>query len=204
MKKNNIICELDKLIPNPRCELEYTKDYELLLATMLSAQCTDKRVNMVTGSLFKKYDLNDLANLDINIIEKEIKSLGSYTKKAFYLKEISKHLIAEQNGKVPNDRAYLESLPGVGRKTTNVVLGELFNVPTIAVDTHVERVSKRLGIAKKNDNVRTIENKLMKLFDENEFNRVNHQILLFGRYYCTAVNPKCDICPFNCKQKVKK
>lgn len=204
MKKIDLIKELDILIPNPRCELNYSKDYELLIATMLSAQCTDKRVNEVTDEFFKKYTLKDISLMDIKELEKILRPLGSYTKKAYYTKEIATHLLNEKNGVVPNDREYLESLPGVGRKTCNVVLGELYDVPTLAVDTHVERVSKRLGLAKKSDNVLTIEKKLMKYFDESEYNRVNHQLLLFGRYICKAVNPNCDNCPFNCKEKVKK
>lgn len=204
MKKIDLTQNLDILIPNPRCELNYSKDYELLIATMLSAQCTDKRVNEVTGPFFNKYNLNDIANLDIKVLENIVRPLGSYTKKAYYTKEIAKHILEDKNGIVPNDREYLESLPGVGRKTTNVVLGELFNVPTIAVDTHVDRVSKRLGLAKKNDDVITIEKKLMKFFNKDEYNKVNHQLLLFGRYICTSKNPNCSICPFNCKEKVKK
>lgn len=204
MKINEICEKLDLMIPNPKCELNYNKDYELLIATMLSAQCTDKRVNEVTGPFFNKYNLNDIASLDIKTLESIVRPLGSYTKKAMYTKEIARHLLEDKDGIVPNDREYLESLPGVGRKTTNVVLGELFNVPTIAVDTHVERVSKRLGLATQNDDVLKIEKKLMKFFNKDEYNKVNHQLLLFGRYICTSKNPSCDKCPFNCKEKVKK
>ena len=203
--KNNELCEkLDLMIENPQCELSYNKDYELLIAVMLSAQCTDKRVNIVTKELFSKYDLRDIANLDISVIEQMIKSLGSYTKKAYYMKEIANSLLVNYDGKVPNDRAYLESLPGVGRKTCNVVLSELFDVPTIAVDTHVERVSKRIGLAKYKDDVATIEKRLMKYFNVDDYNRVNHQLVLFGRYICTAKNPHCDNCLIACKHKKTK
>ena len=115
-------------------------------------------------------------------------------RKSFYIKEIARRLIEEKNGKVPNDRNYLESLPGVGRKTSNVVLSELFNVPTMAVDTHVERVSKRLGFALESDNVLQIEEKLLTLFKDKDINKINHQILLFGRYICLAKKPNCEKC----------
>ena len=155
---NNITDYLDELFPNPRCELNYNKDYELLLAVMMSAQTTDKRVNMVTDILFKKYDsLEKLSSADINDIIKIIKPIGTFNKKASNIISISKSLLKDKNGIVPNDRLYLESLSGVGRKTTNVVLSNLYNVPCIAVDTHVSRVSKRLGIAKEKDDVLVIE-----------------------------------------------
>lgn len=203
MKINEIIRALDKLIPNPCCELNYKKDYELLIAVMLSAQCTDKRVNIVTGKLFSRYSLKDLAEIPIYELQDCIKSLGSYTKKAYYIKEISKSLLDNYNGSVPCDRKYLESLPGVGRKTASVVLSELFNIPNIAVDTHVFRVAWRLGFSEKSDSVLLVEKKLEKLFSKNIQNRINHQLLLFGRYYCTAKSPKCNNCPFSkiCHEK---
>ncbi len=189
---------LDELFPNPRCELNYNKDYELLIAVMLSAQTTDKRVNMVTNVLFNKYDtLEKLANADVDDIKEIIKPIGTFNKKALNIIDISKSLLEEYNGIVPNNRKYLESLSGVGRKTTNVVLSNLFNVPCIAVDTHVSRVSKRLGIAKNSDDVLTIEKKLNKKFDKDKLSRLHHQLVLFGRYYCKAVNPLCE----NCKLK---
>ena len=204
MKNSVLIEKLDTMIPNPKCELNYNKDYELLIAVMLSAQCTDKRVNIVTKNLFSKYNLKQLASLDIKTIEQEIRSLGSYTKKAQYLKEICMSLLTKTNGVVPNDRKFLESLPGVGRKTCNVVLSELFDVPTIAVDTHVQRVSKRLEIASEEDTVLQIEQKLMEYFPSSKYNKVNHQLVLFGRYICTANNPKCEKCLINCKYKKTK
>ena len=192
--------KLDLMIPSPRCELIYHHDYELLIAVMLSAQCTDKRVNEVTSKLFQKYSLKDLSNIDLHILEKEIHSLGSYTKKALYLKEIAGRLLNDYDGHVPQDRDYLESLPGVGHKTANVVLSELYNVPTMAVDTHVTRVANRLNLVKTAD-VKKIEKKLMKLFAKEEYNKVNHQLLLLGRYTCTAKNPKCVTCLINCHRK---
>ncbi len=203
ISSEEVISSLDKLIPNPRCELDYTKDYELLIATILSAQTTDKRVNMVTKTLFK-YSLEELANLDLKVIEDIIRPIGTYTRKAIYVKEVANRLIKEQNGKVPNDRKYLESLPGVGRKVANVVLSNLFDEPAIAVDTHVERVSKRLGFAKDTDNVLTVEKKLMKSFPKEKWSRLHHQLVLFGRYTCKSIKPECMICPFHDKCKYNK
>ena len=200
---NDIYDKLDIMIPNPHCELEYNHDYELLIATVLSAQCTDKRVNMVTKKIFSKYDLYSLNKLSVKEIENMIRSLGSFTKKAVYIKDITNHLINDCNGIVPNDRKYLESLNGVGRKTCNVVLAELFDEPTFAVDTHVLRVSKRLGLSK-SDNPLTVEKKLSKLFPKEKYNRVNHQLLLFGRYICKAKKPECDKCLFKDSCKIKK
>jgi len=189
---------LDELFPNPRCELNYTKDYELLLAVMLSAQTTDKRVNMVTSILFDKYDtLEKLSNADIDDIIDIIKPIGTFNKKAANIIDISNSLLNDKNGIVPNDREYLESLSGVGRKTTNVVLSNLYDVPCIAVDTHVARVSKRLGIAKESDDVLVIEKKLNKKFSQDKLSRLHHQLVLFGRYYCMAKHPLCE----NCKLK---
>lgn len=195
---------LDKLIPNPICELEYTKDYELLIATVLSAQSTDKRVNMVTKELFQKYDLKGLANIDIKTLEQIIRPVGTFQRKAQYIKAIAQSLIRDYEGKVPNDRDYLESLAGVGRKTTNVVLSNLFNVPAIAVDTHVFRVAKRLDLAALEDDVFEVEQKLMQFFPKDKWSRLHHQLVLFGRYYCKSKNPECLKCPFQHKCKYKK
>ncbi len=201
MKSEEIISILDKYYPDARCELNYTKDYELLIATVLSAQCTDKRVNMVTKVLFNKYDLKGLKEANIKEIENIIRPCGSHTKKAVYIKTIATRLIEDYQGIVPNNREYLESLPGVGRKTCNVVLSNIYNVPAIAVDTHVARVSIRLGLAKDGDTVSVIEQKLMKKFPKDKWSRLHHQFVLFGRYNCTARNPKCEECLFknNCK-----
>lgn len=196
MKKISIIVNnLDIMYPTPICELTYNKDYELLLKVMLSAQTTDKRVNTVTDSLFKKYDtLEKLKTLNLKTIENYIKSLGMYKTKAknflLIVSEISKL------GYIPNDRTYLESLPGVGRKTTNVVLSNLYNVECVAVDTHVERVSKRLSLAKIDDTVLEVEKKLTKKFHNYSLSRLHHQLVLFGRYKCKSKNPECITCPF--------
>lgn len=201
-----IVNYLDELFPNPSCELNYNKDYELLIAVMLSAQTTDKRVNMVTHKLFLKYDnLDKLSKADINDIIDIIKPIGTFNKKAHNIIEISKSLLKDKNGIVPNDRAYLESLSGVGRKTANVVLSNLFDVPCIAVDTHVSRVSKRLGIAKKDDTPLIVEKKLNSKFKNDNLCRLHHQLVLFGRYYCKAKKPLCDGCKLKdmCKLKRK-
>ncbi len=189
---------LDELFPDARCELNYSKDYELLLATMLSAQTTDKRVNMVTASLFEKYpSLSALSKANIEDVIEIIKPIGTFRRKAINLIEISRRLDEECNGQLPNDREYLESLPGVGRKTANVVLSNIYNVPCIAVDTHVSRVSKRLKLASEMDDPLTIERKLSRKFKKEDLCKRHHQMVLFGRYHCTARNPKCD----NCKLK---
>lgn len=189
-----ILNYLDMLYDNPKCELEYKKDYELLIATVLSAQCTDKRVNMVTKELWKSYDIYSLSKAKNKDIEKIIRPVGSFTKKASYLIEISKSLVLNYNGEVPNNREYLESLPGVGRKTCNVVLANLYDVPAIAVDTHVKRVSTRLGLASSNDDVLTIEKKLMKKIPKERWSKFHHQMVLFGRYKCMAKKPLCEDC----------
>lgn len=192
---NNILNYLDELFPNAHCELEYNKDYELLIAIVLSAQTTDKRVNKVTKVLFNKYKtLEDLANANIEDIENIIKEIGTYKKKSIFVKEIATKLINDGYTTVPNDRKYLENLPGVGRKTTNVFLAEIYQVPSIAVDTHVERVSKRLKLAKPNDNVLTVEQKLMGIIPKDRWIKTHHQLIFFGRYHCKAISPNCNNC----------
>ena len=193
---------LDYYIPNPKCELNYSTDYELLIATVLSAQCTDKRVNEVTKILFK-YNLEEISLMSIDDIEKIIRSCCSYTKKAVYVKNIADILLHDYNGKVPNSREILETFPGVGPKTCSVVLKNIYNVPAIPVDTHVERVCKRLGIVFNNATPRDVEYILKNEIPVDKWNRVSEQILLFGRYYCRAINPKCDNCLFKdfCKYK---
>lgn len=194
--KDKVIEYLDELFPDARCELHYNKDYELLIATVLSAQCTDKRVNQVTSELFSKYDIASLSNASLKDIEKIIRPVGTFTRKAMYIKTIAEELVKKQNGVVPNDREFLESLLGVGRKTCNVVLSNIYNVPAIAVDTHVERVSKRLDLARKNDTVSVVEKKLMKKFPQDKWSRLHHQMVLFGRYKCKSIAPNCTDCKF--------
>lgn len=195
MKTNNIFAYLDELFPNPRCELNYNKDYELLLAVMLSAQTTDKRVNQVTSILFEKYpSVEMLAEAPLEDIERIIKPIGTYHVKAKNLIAICKKL---KEKPISNDREYLESLNGVGRKTANVVLSELYNEPCLAVDTHITRIAKRLKFAKKADDVLTIEKKLMKIIPKENVRKIHHQLIFFGRYHCKAIKPNCE----NCKLK---
>lgn len=207
MKTSRIEEYLDYLFPNPKCELNYTSDYELLIAIMLSAQSTDKRVNMVLPEIFSKYpSLNELMLADLEDLQIIIRPVGSFRKKAFYTKEIARILVECYAGRVPIDRASLEAMPGVGRKTANVFLSEYYNFPAIAVDTHVERVSKRLGFAKDCDVVRTVEMKLQRKIKKENWSRRHLQMVLFGRYYCKAIKPLCDDCCLKdiCKEHKKK
>ena len=195
MKMNRLIEYLNELFPNARCELNYSKDYELLLAVMLSAQTTDIRVNQVTNVLFKKYpDLKSLSEASLDDIENIIKPIGTYHVKAKNVIAIAKKL---NERPLCNDREYLESLSGVGRKTTNVVLSELYNEPYLAVDTHINRVAKRLGFANIDDDVAIVEKKLTSLIPKDNVVHIHHQLIFFGRYHCKAINPNCR----NCKLK---
>lgn len=193
-RTKDILEKLDKLIPNPRCELEYTKPYELLIATVLSAQCTDARVNQVTKVLWQKYSLQTLSCASLQEIESVIYPVGTYHNKAYYIKEIATRLLEDYKGVVPNDFNYLLTLPGVGRKTANVVLSNIFAVPSIAVDTHVYRTSHRLGLVKSSADVYQTEQELMKKVPKEKWSRLHHQLVLFGRYTCKSVNPICDNC----------
>ena len=162
---------LDELIKDPRCELEYSSDYELLIAVMLSAQTTDKRVNIVTKELFNKYpSLKALKEAKLEDIKQILRSLGSFNKKAVAVLKIANILYNDHNGTVPRDRNVLEALPMIGRKTASVFLLEYYDEPNMPVDTHVERVSKRLGYAKESDNVIDIENKLKRKIPKGRWN----------------------------------
>ena len=206
MKKNNIeLIEnyLDELYPNPKCELDYNKDYELLIAVVLSAQTTDSRVNMVTPVLFNKYPtLKALKEANIEDIKKIIRSIGTYNKKAHMVVEIAKILDERFNGKVPSTKEDLMTMPGVGEKVANVILSEWFKVPAIAVDTHVFRVSKRLNLAKE-DSVKDVQTKLEKKFSRDNWGKRHLQLVLFGRYKCKSIKPLCDDCKLKdiCKEK---
>ena len=206
MKIKDIESYLDELFPEPKCELNYNSDYELLIAIMLSAQSTDKRVNLVTPVLFSKYNnLNLLKNADIKDLEEIIRSVGSYRVKANHIKGIVTMLLDNYNGVVPRDREELIKFPGVGRKTANVFLSEFYNDSYIAVDTHVNRVSKRLKLASINDDVYIVEKKLMKCFAKDLWAKRHLQLVLFGRYHCKAVKPLCSECKLKniCKEKKK-
>jgi len=198
LSARNISNKLNELYPDAHCELNHSSDFELLIAVALSAQTTDVKVNKVTPILFKKYpDAYKLSKAKLEDVEKIIKSIGLYHNKALNIINLSKILVDKYNGEVLNNRLILESLPGVGRKTCNVILSNCFNEPAFAVDTHVSRVSKRLKIASKDDDTKTIEEKLMNYFPKKQWGKLHHQFIFFGRYMCKAIKPECDKCPFN-------
>ncbi len=206
MKMNRVEEYLDFLFPDPKCELDYSNDYQLLIAIMLSAQSTDKRVNTVTPIIFTRYpSLEALKDASLDDLERIIRPVGSFRKKALYTKKIATILVDKYNGVVPRSREELEAFPGIGRKTVNVFLSEFYNEPAIAVDTHVERVSKRLGLCYQKDDVLQIERKLMKKFSKDVWGKRHLQMVLFGRYYCKAVKPECSTCKIKdiCKEKRK-
>lgn len=186
---------LDEKYPDAHCELIYKKDYELLIAVMLSAQTTDKSVNQVTAVLFNKYKtVEELASASFDDVAFIIRHLGMYQVKANNAIKIAQILVKEHGGKVPRDPEALLAMPGVGNKTKNCVLGELYNEPLLAVDTHMQRVAKRLGIAEEKDNPEKIEQKYMKFIPRERVVKTNHQIIWFGRYFCKAMSPECANC----------
>lgn len=186
---------LSLIIDNPKSELEFSNEFELLIAVILSAQCTDKRVNMVTSSLFKKYKTPyDFSALTCSDLEKEISSINYYRNKAKNIISACKTIVEKYNGQVPNSHKDLMTLSGVGNKTANVVLTVGFGIPAIPVDTHVLRVSNRLGLVD-TKNPTICENELKKyILDSKDYGLMHHLLLLFGRYTCTARNPKCKDC----------
>lgn len=197
IKPSLIQKELNILYPNAHCELKHNNAFELLIAVILSAQTTDIRVNECTEVLFKKYkNAKKLAEADIKDVERIIKPIGMYHNKANSIINTSRSLLENFHGEVPCKREELESLPGVGRKTANVVLSNCFDYPAFAVDTHVSRVSKRLGLANFNDDVNIIEKKLNKAFKKEDWSKLHHQFIFFGRYTCKAKKPCCVKCPF--------
>lgn len=194
-KAEIIASYFNEILPSASCELDYTTDYGLLISVVLSAQTTDKSVNKVTPILFSKYPtLENLSKADIKDIESCIKQIGLYHAKAKNIKLIANDLVNKFNGKVPNNKHDLMSLPGVGNKTANVVLCELFHQNEFPVDTHVERLAKRLRFAKENDDVLLVEKKLRRAFPSDSYILLHHQFIHFGRYYCTSRNPHCDGC----------
>ena len=191
-----IFAFLDEKFFDAHCELNYTKDYELLFAVILSAQATDKSVNNVTEVLFSKYpSLESFKDASVEDIEKIIHSIGLSYSKAKNIKACSTILLEKHNGKVPSSRKELMELPGVGRKTCNVVRIEYFKIPEIPVDTHVERVSKRLKLAKENDSTLEVELKLKRKLPRSRLIKAHHQLIFFGRYMCKSQNPDCKHCP---------
>lgn len=190
-----ILDELGRMYPDARCELNHTSAFELLVATILSAQSTDVRVNMVTERLFKKYNTPEaFAVLSPETVAHEIKELGLFRNKAKSIVEASKQIIEKHDGRVPSDRESLEALPGVGRKTANVVLSNAFDVPAIAVDTHVFRVARRLGLATKKT-PEQVERELMECVPRSEWTLTHHRLIFHGRRLCHARRPGCESCP---------
>lgn len=190
-----ILNEFDRLFPDAHCELNYSTPLELLIAVMLSAQTTDASVNKLTVSLFQKYKtVEDYANAPIHELENDLRKIGLFRNKAKNVKAMAQMLIDDFDGEVPANHEALQTLPGVGRKTANVVISEGFKVPAIAVDTHVERVSKRLKLAYQNDSVLTVEKKLMRKIPEDRWIKTHHQMIFFGRYHCKSQNPLCEDC----------
>lgn len=190
-----VLSYLDELFPDAKCELFYTKDYELVIAVMLSAQTTDKSVNNVTKALFDKYQsLDELDKAPLEDIEETIKQIGLYKNKAKSLKGIVRDLIERFNYQVPSDKDLLMTLPGVGNKTAGVIRAEIFKIPDLPVDTHILRISKRLKIAKADDEPIDVERKLKKLIPEERWIKSHHQLIHFGRYFCTARSPMCEKC----------
>lgn len=197
MNANEILDILDEMFPDAKCELIHRNAFELIVAVVLSAQTTDVSVNKVTPGLFEMFpDIKDLADANIKDIENCIKSIGLYRNKAKMIQELSRQLLVNYDGEIPSSMKELTSLPGVGRKTANVVRSVWFDIPSFAVDTHVERISKRLGLAKVSDNVIDVENKLKRKIKRERWNKAHHLFIFFGRYHCLARNPKCDNCPF--------
>ncbi|SFE34632.1 endonuclease III [Alteribacillus iranensis] len=187
---------IGEMFPDAECELHHSNPFELLIAVVLSAQCTDALVNKVTPDLFNKYKTpEDYVEVSQEELEQDIRSIGLYRNKAKNIKKLSKSLIEQYNGEVPESKEELMELAGVGRKTANVVASVAFGVPAIAVDTHVERVSKRLGICRWKDNVREVENTLMKKVPKEEWSVTHHRLIFFGRYHCKAQSPQCPVCP---------
>ncbi|BAU27936.1 DNA-(apurinic or apyrimidinic site) lyase /endonuclease III [Aneurinibacillus soli] len=185
-----------EMFPDAHCELTHSNPFELTIAVLLSAQCTDALVNKVTPNLFAKYKTpQDYLNVPLEELEQDIRSIGLYRNKAKNIQKLARLLLDEYGGEIPETHVDLVRLPGVGRKTANVVVSTAFGVPAIAVDTHVERVSKRLGIARWKDTPVQVEETLMKRVPQEEWSLTHHRMIFFGRYHCKAQNPQCQVCP---------
>ncbi|MFT8320524.1 MAG: endonuclease III [Bacillus sp. (in: firmicutes)] len=199
LKKDEIRFCLDKMgemFPEAHCELVHSNPFELVIAVSLSAQCTDALVNKVTKNLFQKYQTpEDYLSVSLEELQQDIRSIGLFRNKAKNIQKLSQMVIEKYNGKIPSDRDELINLPGVGRKTANVVVSVAFDFPAIAVDTHVERVSKRLGFCRWKDSVLEVEKTLMKKIPMDEWSVTHHRLIFFGRYHCKAQNPQCTECP---------
>jgi endonuclease III len=188
--------KMGEMYPNAHCELRHSNPFELIIAVSLSAQCTDALVNKVTKDLFEKYKTpEDYLNVSLEELQNDIRSIGLYRNKAKNIQNLCKMVLDDYNGQIPADRDELIKLPGVGRKTANVVVSVAYGIPAIAVDTHVERVSKRLAICRWKDSVLEVEQTLMKKVPKEEWSITHHRLIFFGRYHCKAQNPQCGKCP---------
>ena len=197
MNGNEIVEKIEEIFPNAKCELYYQTPFQLLVAVVLSAQTTDAMVNKVTPHLFEEFPTaTKMAQATVPQIEAHIHTLGFYHAKSKNLIALAQKLVSDYDEVVPHTYKELQSLAGVGRKTANVVRSVIFDIPSFAVDTHVNRVSKRLGLAKPDDSVEKVEEKLKRKIDRNKWNQAHHDFIFFGRYFCTARNPKCELCPF--------
>ncbi|KAB8138450.1 endonuclease III [Gracilibacillus oryzae] len=192
----HVLDSIAEMFPDAECELNHRNAFDLLIAVVLSAQCTDALVNKVTKDLFQKYHTpQDYVSVSLEELQQDIRSIGLYRNKSKNIQKLCRTILEEHDGKVPETKAELENLAGVGRKTANVVASVAFNEPAIAVDTHVERVSKRLGICRWKDSVLEVEKTLMRKIPVEEWSDTHHRLIFFGRYHCKAKNPQCDICP---------
>ncbi|WP_057764452.1 endonuclease III [Cytobacillus praedii] len=188
--------QMGEMFPDAHCELNHSNPFELVIAVALSAQCTDVLVNKVTKNLFQKYKTpEDYLNVSLEELQGDIHSIGLYRNKAKNIQKLCRMLLDDYGGIVPNDRDELTKLPGVGRKTANVVVSVAYGIPAIAVDTHVERVSKRLAFCKWKDSVLEVEKTLMRKVPMDEWSVTHHRMIFFGRYHCKAQNPQCPVCP---------
>lgn len=185
-----------EMFPEAKGELDWETPFQLLIAVILSAQTTDKAVNKITPLLWAKYpEIEDLASANLSDVENCLRTIGLYKNKARNIIKTAQVILDKFDGQVPKSHLELETLPGVGRKTANVVLGEIYGIPSIAVDTHVARVSKRLNISASDADVREIEKDLMAKIPKKDWVVTHHRLIFFGRYHCLAKNPKCEICP---------
>lgn len=197
MTTDEILDILEEEFPDAHCELIHKNPFELLVAVVLSAQTTDAQVNKITPGLFEAFPTPEsLAQAPIKDIEAKIRRIGLYRNKARSIQALSHSLVESFDGQVPSSMKELTSLAGVGRKTANVVRSVCFDIPSIAVDTHVERISKRLGLAKVQDSVEVVEQKLKRKIKRERWNKAHHLFIFFGRYHCMARNPQCEGCPF--------
>ncbi|WP_311295119.1 endonuclease III [Paenibacillus sp. MER TA 81-3] len=195
-RARRILDTIAEMFPDAHCELHHANPFELTIAVLLSAQCTDETVNKVTATLFEKYKKpEDYIAVPLEELESDIRRIGLFRNKAKNIQKLCQMLIDKYNGEVPQEHELLTELPGVGRKTANVVVSNAFGVPAMAVDTHVERVSKRLKLADETDSVLEVEKKLMRKVPREEWTITHHRLIFFGRYHCKAQSPRCEICP---------